>query len=120
VYSGAGFVTEKLEEFEFIISPKSFFQTNTKQAEVLYGLVREFAQLTGRETVYDLYCGTGSIGIFLSKHAAKVIGVEVVEEAIEDARRNAEINQVKHATFIAGDVVKICDDAFFATHGRPD
>ncbi|MEO7524097.1 MAG: TRAM domain-containing protein, partial [Ferruginibacter sp.] len=83
-YFGKGYVTEQLEDFEFIISPKSFFQTNTKQAERLYSVVRDFAALTGTETVYDLYCGTGSIGIFVSPKAKKMIGVEVIEDAIED------------------------------------
>jgi 23S rRNA (uracil1939-C5)-methyltransferase len=120
VYHGKGYLTEKLEDFEFIISPKSFFQTNTLQAERLYQVTREFAGLTGNEIVYDLYCGTGSIGIFLSKGAKKIIGVEAIEEAIEDAKKNAAINNIQHAHFFAGDVIKICDDAFFETNGRPD
>ncbi|MEO6541434.1 MAG: TRAM domain-containing protein, partial [Ferruginibacter sp.] len=81
VYFGKGFVTEKLDDFEFKISAKSFFQTNTKQAEKLYAVTRDFAALTGKEIVYDLYCGTGSIGIFVSKQAKKIIGVELIEEA---------------------------------------
>ncbi len=120
VYFGKGYLTEKLENFEFIISPKSFFQTNTKQAEKLYGITREFAQLTGNEVVYDLYCGTGSIGIFVSPGARKIIGVELIEDAIEDAKKNAAHNNVSNAHFFAGDVIKICDDAFFAEHGKPD
>ena len=120
VYFGKGYVTEKLENFEFIISPKSFFQTNTKQAEKLYSIARDFAQLTGNEVVYDLYCGTGSIGIFVSPQAKKIIGVELIEDAIEDAKKNAAINNIAHADFFAGDVIKICNDAFFAEHGRPD
>ena len=120
VYHGKGYAIEKLEDFEFIISPKSFFQTNTRQAEKLYSITRAFAGLTGTETVYDLYCGTGSIGIFLSKQAKKIIGVEVIEDAIEDARKNAALNNIQHATFIAGDVIKICNDEFFEQHGRPD
>jgi 23S rRNA (uracil1939-C5)-methyltransferase len=120
VYFGKGYVTEKLENFEFIISPKSFFQTNTKQAEKLYSITRDFAQLTGKEVVYDLYCGTGSIGIFVSPQAKKIIGVELVEDAIEDAKKNAAKNNITHAEFFAGDVIKICNDDFFATHGRPD
>ena len=120
VYHGKGYAIEKLEDFEFIISPKSFFQTNTRQAEKLYSITRAFAGLTGTETVYDLYCGTGSIGIFLSKQAKKIIGVEVIEDAIEDARKNVALNNIQHATFIAGDVIKICNDEFFEQHGRPD
>jgi 23S rRNA (uracil1939-C5)-methyltransferase len=120
VYFGKGYATERLEDFEFKISPKSFFQTNTRQAEKLYTITRDFAALTGNETVYDLYCGTGSIGIFLSKNAKKIIGVEVIEEAIEDAKENAALNNINHAEFFAGDVIKICNDEFFAQHGRPD
>ncbi|MEP7141633.1 MAG: 23S rRNA (uracil(1939)-C(5))-methyltransferase RlmD [Ferruginibacter sp.] len=120
VYYGKGFVTEKLGGFSFKIGPKSFFQTNTKQAEKLYTIATDFAGLTGNEIVYDLYCGTGSIGIFISKLAKKIIGVEVIAEAIEDAKANAAINQVTHAEFFVGDVIRICDDAFFADHGRPD
>jgi 23S rRNA (uracil1939-C5)-methyltransferase len=120
VYFGKGFVIEELEQFQFKISPKSFFQTNTKQAEKLYRVTRDFAALTGNEVVYDLYCGTGSIGIFVSKHAKKIIGVEVIEEAIADAKENAALNNIAHAQFFAGDVIKICNDDFFATHGRPD
>jgi 23S rRNA (uracil1939-C5)-methyltransferase len=119
-YFGKGFVTEKLENFEFIISPKSFFQTNTKQAEKLYSVTRDFAQLTGNEIVYDLYCGTGSIGIFVSPLAKKIIGVELIDDAIVDAKKNAINNNIAHAEFFAGDVIKICDDAFFEKHGRPD
>jgi 23S rRNA (uracil1939-C5)-methyltransferase len=120
VYFGKGFATEKLEDFEFKISPKSFFQTNTKQAEKLYTVTRDFAALTGNEIVYDLYCGTGSIGIFVSKQAKKIIGVEVIEEAIADAKENAALNNISHAKFFAGDVIKICNDEFFGVHGRPD
>jgi 23S rRNA (uracil1939-C5)-methyltransferase len=120
VYYGKGYAIEQLENFQFKIGPKSFFQTNTRQGEKLYQITREFAGLTGREIVYDLYCGTGSIGIFVSQQAKKVIGVEVVAEAIEDAKENAALNNIHHAEFFAGDVIKICDDDFFATHGRPD
>jgi len=120
VYHGKGFAIEKLEDFSFKIGPKSFFQTNTKQAEKLYTITRDFAELTGNEIVYDLYCGTGSIGIFISKLAKKIIGVEVIAEAIEDAKINAALNNIAHAEFFAGDVIKICDDDFFKDHGRPD
>ena len=103
-----------------MISPKSFFQTNTRQAEKLYQVTRDFAELNGSQVVYDLYCGTGSIGIFVSRLASKIIGVEVVEEAIIDAGKNARLNNINHASFFAGDVIDICNDAFFAAHGRPD
>ena len=118
--SGKGYVIEKLEDFSFKISPKSFFQTNTKQAEILYNVVKDFAALTGNEIVYDLYCGTGSIGIFLSKFAKKIIGVDVIEDAIKDAKENAELNTLDHTSFYAGDVIEICNDEFFESHGRPD
>lgn len=119
-YFGPGFVTEQLEHFKFKISPKSFFQTNTKQAEQLYKITREFAGLTGQEVVYDLYCGTGSIGIFCSEKAKKIIGIELVDDAICDARANASANDLNNCEFFTGDVAKICTDEFFETHGKPD
>jgi 23S rRNA (uracil1939-C5)-methyltransferase len=120
VVTGKGYVIERLEDFQFKIGPKSFFQTNTKQTEKLYSTARDYAELTGSETVYDLYCGTGSIGIFVSKLAKKIIGVEMIADAIEDAKENAALNNIHHTEFYAGDVIKICDDAFFAAHGKPD
>jgi 23S rRNA (uracil1939-C5)-methyltransferase len=117
---GEDHIEEKLENFRFKISPKSFFQTNTYQAESLYRVAREFAGLTGTETLYDLYCGTGSIGIFCSAGAKQVIGIEVVEDAIKDAHENAAMNGLSHCKFYAGDVEKICTDEFFAEHGTPD
>jgi 23S rRNA (uracil1939-C5)-methyltransferase len=125
-YHGKGYVIERMstgpagEEFQFKIGPKSFFQTNTKQGEQLYRVTREFAELTGNETVYDLYCGTGSIGIFLSKGAKNIVGVEMMEEAVEDARQNAALNNLRSAEFYTGDVSKICNDDFFMQHGKPD
>lgn len=120
VYFGKGYIIEKLEDLSFKISPKSFFQTNTKQAEKLYAVTREFAELDGSQLVYDLYCGTGSIGLFVSKFAKKLIGVEMVADAIEDAKENAALNGVNHASFFAGDVIDICNDAFFEAHGKAD
>lgn len=120
LYYGKPYIQEKLDNFIFNISPKSFFQTNTKQAEKLYTVTRDFAALTGKEIVYDLYCGTGSIGIFVSHKAAKIIGIETVEDAVEDAQLNAKLNNIHHTTFIAGDVIKICTDDFFKQHGKPD
>jgi 23S rRNA (uracil1939-C5)-methyltransferase len=119
VHSGKGYVIEKLEDFQFKIGPKSFFQTNTRQGEALYKIARDFAELTGKEIVYDLYCGTGSIGIFVSKGAKRIIGVEMISEAIEDARENAALNGLKDAEFYAGDVTDICNEDFFQKHGRP-
>ncbi len=119
-YHGKGYVIEKLEDFQFKIGPKSFFQTNTKQGERLYQVTRDFAELTGTETVYDLYCGTGSIGIFVNPKAKKIIGVEMIAAAIEDAKENAALNNLTAAEFYAGDVIDVCNDEFFAAHGRPD
>lgn len=119
-YFGKGYIIEKLEDYEFIVGPKSFFQTNTLQAEQLYSITRNFAELTGKETLYDFYCGTGSIGIFCSKNAKKIIGVEAVPEAIEDAKKNAKLNNINDAYFFAGDVIKVCNNDFFAQHGRAD
>jgi 23S rRNA (uracil1939-C5)-methyltransferase len=119
-YFGKGFVMERLEDFIFKIGPKSFFQTNSSQAVSLYRVIREFCGLTGKETVYDLYCGTGSIGIFVSRMAKKIVGMEIISEAIEDARENAAINEVHHATFFAGDVTDLCQESFYQQHGKPD
>jgi 23S rRNA (uracil1939-C5)-methyltransferase len=125
-YFGNGYVIEKMstgsggQNFQFKIGPKSFFQTNTKQAEQLYRVAKEFAELNGRQTVYDLYCGTGSIGIFLSMGAKKIIGVEMIEAAVSDAKENAQLNGVESAEFYTGDVVDICNDDFFQRHGTPD
>lgn len=120
VVHGNGYITEKLGDYFFKIGPKSFFQTNTEQAEKLYSITKDFAELNGSQTVYDLYCGTGSIGIFVSADAKKVIGVETVAEAVEDAKENAVLNNINHATFFAGDVINICNDDFFAVNGKPD
>jgi 23S rRNA (uracil1939-C5)-methyltransferase len=119
-FSGKECIEETLEQFTFKISPKSFFQTNTAQAEELYRITRDFAECNGSEILYDLYCGTGSIGIFLSGGVKKLIGVETVADAIEDAKLNAKLNGIENATFYAGDVIDICNDDFFARHGKPD
>lgn len=125
-WKGKGYVNEYLYPagaagpLVFKIGPKSFFQTNTRQGEQLYRITAEYAELTGRETVYDLYCGTGSIGIFVSNHAKKIVGVEVIDAAIADAKENAALNGLQEAAFFAGDVIEICNDEFFAAHGRPD
>lgn len=120
LYKGKPHIEETLDKYRFIISPKSFFQTNTYQAEVLYSITKEFAGLTGEEVLYDLYCGTGSIGIFCSDKAKKVVGIEVIEEAIEDAKVNAKRNELEHCSFFAGDVAQVCTDEFFEEHGKPD
>jgi 23S rRNA (uracil1939-C5)-methyltransferase len=120
VYEGKGYVIETLEDFKFKIGPKSFFQTNSFQGEKLYQITREYAELTGNEIVYDLYCGTGSIGIFVSGKAKKVIGVEMIREAVDDAIENALLNGVEHTKFFTGDVAEVCNNDFFEEHGRPD
>jgi 23S rRNA (uracil1939-C5)-methyltransferase len=126
VFKGKGFVIETLTEkqsgktYQFKIGPTSFFQTNTKQAEKLYQITHDFAECNGTQTVYDLYCGTGSIGIFLSQQVKNLVGVELIDAAIEDAKENAKLNNIESASFYAGDVIKICNDDFFAKHGRPD
>lgn len=120
VFFGPGFIEESLEDLRFKISPKSFFQTNSAQALELYRVTREMAELDGSQTLYDLYCGTGSIGLFCHQGARKIIGVEAIADAIADAKINAEINAIDKAHFFAGDVIDICDDAFFAQHGKPD
>ncbi len=104
VYHGSGFIYEKLGGYKFRISANSFFQTNSKQAERLYSVVKEYATLKGGEVVYDLYSGTGSIALYLSDSAAEVIGIEVVESAIQDAKLNAELNQIDNCHFIQGDL----------------
>ncbi len=120
VFAGKAYVTEMLGGLSFRIGPKSFFQTNTKQAGRLYDITKSFAELTGNETVYDLYCGTGSIGLFVSDKAKKVVGIELIDEAIRDAKENAKANNIGHAEFFTGDVTDVCQDAFFAEHGIPD
>ena len=109
-----------MEGLKFKIGPKSFYQTNTKQAYKLYSVTREFAELTGSEVVYDLYTGTGTIAQFVSSKASKVIGIEYVPEAIEDAKVNAANNNITNCDFYAGDMKDILTDAFVAEHGRPD
>lgn len=120
VFSGPGFIKEQLGDYTFKIGPKSFFQTNSLQAKVLYDKVKELAALTGKETLYDLYCGTGSIGIYLSQNAKKIIGVEIVGEAIRHAEENAQLNSVGNISFYEGDVLDICTDQFFEENGAPD
>jgi 23S rRNA (uracil1939-C5)-methyltransferase len=111
---------EQLEDLSFKISPKSFFQTNSKQALRLYRTVRDFAGLTGKETVYDLYTGTGSIALFLSRQSAQVVGVEMTADAITDAQENAARNRIPNTKFYAGDMKDLFTPTFMAANGRPD
>ena len=119
-YAGTDYVTERLGHVEFRIGPKSFFQTNTAQAERLYAITRDYAGLTGQENVYDLYTGIGSIALYLAERCRQVVGIEEIAAAIDDARVNAELNGVANATFYAGDVRAILTEEFAARHGKPD
>ena len=120
VYKGRGYIIEEMEGLKFRIGPKSFFQTNSLQAYQLYRAVREFASLTGNEVVYDLYTGTGTIANFIAGNAQKVIGIEYVPEAIDDANINSEINDIKNTLFFAGDMKDILTDSFIKENGHPD
>lgn len=119
-YSGEAYLTETLDEIQYKIGPKSFFQTNSKQAKNLYDVVRKMATIRPEHTVYDLYTGTGSIALYVAKTAYKVIGIETVAEAIEDAKFNMELNNISNTTFIASPVEKILDEDFIAQYGKPD
>lgn len=119
-YHGPGFIMEAMEELRFKVGPKSFYQTNSKQAYELYSQVREMAGIQPHEVVYDLYTGTGTIACFLSKSASKIVGIEYVEDAVIDARHNAEDNQLDNLTFFAGDMKDVLNDEFIRTHGKPD
>ncbi|GBU07453.1 23S rRNA m(5)U1939 methyltransferase [Bacteroidales bacterium] len=120
VFKGKDHIFEQMEGLKFKIGAKSFYQTNSQQAYNLYKITREFAGLTGKELVYDLYTGTGTIANFVAKDAQKVIGIEYVPEAIEDAKINAEINKIDNCLFFAGDMKDILTQEFINTHGRPD
>ena len=119
-YHGAAYLTETLDDIQYKIGPKSFFQTNSKQAKNLYDVVRKMATIRPEHTVYDLYTGTGSIALYVAKTAKKVIGIETIAEAIEDAKFNMELNNISNATFIASPVEKILDQEFIAEYGKPD
>ena len=120
LYHGRSYIVEVLSELSFKIGPKSFFQTNSKQTEKLYGKALEMAKLTKEETVYDLYCGTGTITNFIARSAHQAIGIEAVIEAIDDARENAQLNQIENSTFYTGDVKDVLNDQFFQSNPRPD
>ncbi len=120
LYSGKDHIMEEMEGLHFKIGAKSFYQTNSEQAYELYKLTREMAELQPHETLYDLYTGTGTIANFCASRCAKVVGIEYVEEAIEDARINSEFNGVSNTVFYAGDMKKVLDDAFVAENGHPD
>ena len=120
VFSGKDHIFEEMEGLRFKVGPKSFYQTNSEQAYNLYKVAREFAGLEGDELVYDLYTGTGTIANFVSRRARKVIGIEYVPEAIEDAKVNSQINGITNTLFYAGDMKDILTEDFIREHGRPD
>ncbi|MFC2371824.1 23S rRNA (uracil(1939)-C(5))-methyltransferase RlmD [Segatella oris] len=119
-FKGTDFIYETMEDLKFKVGPKSFYQTNTEQAYHLYSVARAFAALTGRELVYDLYTGTGTIANFVAHQAKQVIGIEYVPEAIEDAKENSKVNGIDNTLFYAGDMKNILTDDFIHEHGRPD
>ena len=120
VFHGQDHIMEQMENLQFKVGPKSFYQTNTLQAYELYKVAREFAGLTGNELVFDLYTGTGTIANFVAHKARQVIGIEYVPEAIEDAKVNAKINNLDNTLFLAGDMKDILNEDFIAQYGRPD
>lgn len=120
LYYGDAWLTEEMEGLCFRVGPKSFYQTNSPQALTLYSIARDFASLTGEELVYDLYTGTGTIAIFVARKAARVIGIEYVEEAVVHARDNASLNGLDNLEFVAGDMAKVLTEDFLAGNGGPD
>jgi len=120
LFAGNDHIWEEMEGLRFKIGSKSFYQTNSQQAHRLYQVAREFAGLSGHETVYDLYTGTGTIANFVARHCSKVIGIEYVPEAIEDARINAAVNNIGNTLFFAGDIKELLTPAFFERHGAPE
>lgn len=120
VFKGNDHIFEEMEGLRFKVGPKSFYQTNSEQAYNLYKVAREFAGLTGNELVYDLYTGTGTIANFVARKARKVVGIEYVPEAIEDAKVNSALNSIDNTLFYAGDMKDILTNDFIAEHGRPD
>lgn len=120
VYRGRDYIEEEMEGLRFRIGPKSFYQTNSLQAYELYKVARSFARLTGAECVYDLYTGTGTIANFVARQARKVIGIEYVPEAIEDAKLNSRVNGIDNTTFFAGDMKDVLTAEFISEHGKPD
>ena len=120
VFRGQEYIFETMENLKFKIGPKSFFQTNSRQAYRLYSVVRQFADLKPEDVVYDLYTGTGTIAQFIASGAKKVIGIEYVPEAIEDAKMNASLNRIENTEFIAGDMKDVLNTDFIDAHGSPD
>ncbi len=119
-YAGKDHIIEQMEGLQFKVGPKSFYQTNSEQAYELYKVTRDFADLKPTDVLYDLYTGTGTIANFCARRAAKVVGVEYVPEAIEDAKINSMINNIENTTFYAGDMKDVLSDEFVSRNGRPD
>ncbi len=119
-YRGDDHIVEEMEGLKFKIGPKSFYQTNSQQAYTLYKVARDFANLTGNEIVYDLYTGTGTIANFVAAKAQKVVGIEYVPEAIEDAKANSKYNNIENTSFFAGDMKDVLTESFIAANGKPD
>lgn len=119
-WKGNDFIFEEMEGLKFKIGPKSFYQTNSEQAYNLYKITRDFAGLTGNELVYDLYTGTGTIANFVARQAKRVVGIEYVEDAIEDAKVNSSINEIENTLFFAGDMKDMLTQDFINEYGRPD
>jgi 23S rRNA (uracil1939-C5)-methyltransferase len=119
-FAGKDHIIEEMEGLKFKVGPKSFYQTNSEQAYELYKVTRDFAELTDDDVLYDLYTGTGTIANFCARRAKKVVGVEYVPEAIEDAVINSQINGIENTTFYAGDMKDVLSDEFVERNGRPD
>ncbi|MCP4456620.1 MAG: 23S rRNA (uracil(1939)-C(5))-methyltransferase RlmD [Cytophagales bacterium] len=119
-YNGTPFIQEQMDDLTFRIGPKSFYQTNSKQAHRLYQIAEEMAEFKGDEVVFDLYTGTGTIANFIARKVKKVVGVEYVPEAIEDAKVNSEINEINNTEFFAGDMKDVLNEEFVKAHGQPD
>ena len=120
VFKGNDSIFEQMEGLRFKISPKSFYQTNSEQAYELYKVTREYAAIQAHETVYDLYTGTGTIANFVAHQAKKVVGIEYVPAAIEDAKINSKINNISNTDFYAGDMKDVLNDTFIKANGKPD
>ncbi|MEP1096123.1 MAG: 23S rRNA (uracil(1939)-C(5))-methyltransferase RlmD [Cyclobacteriaceae bacterium] len=120
LFDGNDHILEQMDDLKFRIGPKSFYQTNSEQAHELYKIAADLADLKGDELVYDLYTGTGTIANFVARSAKKVIGIEYVEEAIEDAKRNSELNNISNTEFFAGDMKDMLANEFISEHGKPD
>lgn len=118
--AGTPYIEERMEDLVFQVGPKSFYQTNSQQAYQLYSIAREMAALTGKERVYDLYTGTGTIALFVARQAKEVVGIEYVETAVADARVNAQVNNITNTSFLAGDMKDLLTEQLFARYGRPD